>query len=228
MLRAVLVRFEMYHGGLTVAEVEAAVDRLRPLYPANPVLPDVLVRVSYSEEDEAENRRLLQKAADDYPDLDGGRQAMGLLRAMDGPGQAFEFAFDDAVTGRRVSSESLRGQVIVVDFWATRCPPCVAAMPELKRLHAIYKDRGVAFVGVSLDVEAEQGGREKLLDFVREQGIGWPQQYDGKSWETGLVLAWGVPHVPSVFVVGRDGTLLHRDAGDDLDAILADLADPAE
>ncbi len=58
--------------------------------------------------------------------------------------------------------KSLKGKVVVIDFWATWCGPCVAEMPNMKKLYAEYKDKGVEFVGVSLDKSKEQGGLDKL------------------------------------------------------------------
>ena len=66
---------------------------------------------------------------------------------------------------------------MVVDFWATWCGPCVAEMPAMKKLYAEYKDKGVEFIGVSLD--HKEGGLGQLKAFVAKEGIPWPQYYQG-------------------------------------------------
>ena len=68
---------------------------------------------------------------------------------------------------------------MVIDFWATWCGPCVAEMPKMKELYAKYRDKGVEFIGVSLDQPKEQGGLDKLKKFVKENEIAWPQYYQG-------------------------------------------------
>ena len=63
--------------------------------------------------------------------------------------------------------KGLKGKVVVIDFWATWCGPCVAEMPTMKKLYAEYKDKGVEFIGVSLEPE---GGRARQAQGVRQQG----------------------------------------------------------
>ena len=59
------------------------------------------------------------------------------------------------VEGKKVSLAGLKGKVVLIDFWATWCPPCVAAVPTLKRLEATYRDRGFAILGINLDARHE-------------------------------------------------------------------------
>ena len=108
----------------------------------------------------------LERMVREYPDSFWGRLVQGERRQQDRLGETFELEFTDAITGRPVSMKDLRGKVVVVDFWATWCGPCVAEIPEMKRLYDQYHDKGVAFFGVSQDVPAEDGGLEALEEFV--------------------------------------------------------------
>ena len=65
--------------------------------------------------------------------------------------------------------KGLRGKVVVVDFWATWCGPCVGEIPEMQRIYAEYHDKGVEFIGVSHDLPEEDGGLEALKAFVAKQ-----------------------------------------------------------
>ena len=92
-------------------------------------------------------------------------------------GEPFELEFADAITGRRVSIRALRGKVVVVDFWATFLDLFTAGVPKMKQLYSQYRDKGVEFIGVSLDLPEQDGGLEALKAFVAREQITWPQYY---------------------------------------------------
>ena len=85
-------------------------------------------------------------------------------------GKPFDLEFTDAVSGSKVSMRKLKGKVVVVDFWATWCGPCVAEIPRMKELYAKYRNEGVKFIGVSLDEPRERGGLDSLKKFVKDNG----------------------------------------------------------
>ena len=143
------------------------------------------------------------------------------MRRAESIGKPFELTFRDAISGELVSlQEDLRGKVVVIDFWATWCGPCIAEMPELKRLYAEYKDEGVEFIGISLDPPNEEG-HKALATFVREDQIGWPQFHGEASAE--FARNWGVNVIPSVFVVDSQGNLHTTDGRGQLDSLIPEL-----
>ena len=172
-----------------------------------------------------ENRELRARIGRDYPDSHWGRIVLGEQRQRDRIGEPFELAFTDAITGRPVSLRDYRGKVVVVDFWATWCGPCVGEIPELLRLYAEYHDQGVEFVGVSHDWPEADGGLKALRDFVAEHQIPWPQYYDPRDLErmtAGPAVgdfseSWGINGIPTVFVIDRAGNLASTRARGQLD-----------
>ena len=122
-----------------------------------------------------------------------------------------------------MSIKNLKGKVVVIDFWATWCVPCVAEIPKLKELYARYRDKGVEFIGVSLDEPKENGGLDKLKTFVREKEIPWPQYYQGRGWESEFFTSWGIDAIPTVFVVDADRKLQSVQARGKLEDLIPSL-----
>ena len=109
---------------------------------------------------------------------------------------AFEQPLDlkfTALDGRKVDTARWRGKVVVVDFWATWCVPCIKAIPKLKTLYARYHDQGLEIVNISVDRAEARPALEKL---VAQLEIPWPQFFDGKAHATEYAVRYGVQPIP--------------------------------
>ena len=112
--------------------------------------------------------------------------------------------------GRRVRLEDLRGQVVVLDFWATYCPPCREEIPHLVRLQKQFGPKGLKVVGLNVGGEED---RPKVPDFVRQYGIQY-QLADPDDDTVRLFLA-GDDSIPQTFVLDRRGRLVRHFVGYD-------------
>jgi thiol-disulfide isomerase/thioredoxin len=136
------------------------------------------------------------------------------------------------VDGKPVRLADFEGKVVLVDFWATWCPPCVAAFPTLRQLAREFKDQGFAILGVNLDdlarpesaqpaAKPEQVGGD-VRWFLIAQRAGWPNLV-GPGAEA-AARAYGVEEIPASFLIGRDGTIKHVELqAETLAKVLADL-----
>jgi thiol-disulfide isomerase/thioredoxin len=166
---------------------------------------------------------LYERVQKQYPDTRAAKMAGGKIRQVTSIGKPFELAFTDAITGREINMRNLHGKVVIIDFWATWCGPCVAEMPHLKELYKQYRDHGVEFIGVSLDQPEDQGGLEALKKFVDEKEISWPQYYQGKGWDSEFSGEWGINGIPALFAIDKDGNLRSVDARGKLDELIPQL-----
>ncbi len=107
-----------------------------------------------------------------------------------------------ATDGTQVTSESLRGRLVIVDFWATWCGPCVKAVPHMLKLNQQYSARGVQIIGISRDSD-----RRALERFVSNKRMTWPQFFD-KNETAKMSRAWGVSGIPSIFILSPQGEVL--------------------
>lgn len=173
--------------------------------------------------DEKVKAALDDRIIQDYPGSTVAAKLRGVRDQDSLVGKPFPLAFTDAMTGAKVSVEQFKGKVVVIDFWATWCPPCVAGMPEMKRLYAQYHKQGVEFLGVSLDAPEAEGGLKNLKKFVRDHNIAWPQYYQGDDWNSAFSVACGINSIPAVFVVDAEGKLHSNDAGEHLTSMIPEL-----
>ena len=120
---------------------------------------------------------------------------------------------------KSLSDYAGKGKVVLVDFWASWCPPCRRDMPHLVEAYSKYKDKGFEIVGVSLDKT-----NEDWMKGIQDLGITWPQISDLKYWDSTLSKAYGVRSIPSTVLIDKDGTIIElKISGTDLDAKLSEL-----
>jgi len=151
-----------------------------------------------------------------------GESFAGTLRRLSLPGKPMEITGTLLETGKPFDQKSLAGKVVLVDFWATWCGPCVAEIPNVLEQYEKYHDKGFEVVGVSLDQD-----RDALEKFVSEQKIPWPilfEKSEGEGWQHPLATFYGISGIPTVILIGRDGNVITFDArgeklGERLDAI---------
>lgn len=131
----------------------------------------------------------------------------GRLDALRLIGQPFDdFAVRD-LDGNPLSVARFRGQVVLVDFWATWCGPCIGELPHLKDAYEKYHDDGFEIIGLSRDMD-----EEALRTFIAEEGIAWPQHLDRPEHdEDSLSARYGVTGIPTSYLIDRDGRIHRKD-----------------
>lgn len=130
----------------------------------------------------------------------------GELRPMKGAVTAADFAVRD-LDGKPVRFAALHGRVVLLNFWATWCPPCRKEMPSMERLYQAYKDRGLVVVALAQD----QASAKEIKVFSDALKLSFPVWHD----RDGLVgRQYSIPGVPTTFLIGRDGRIAYRVLGE--------------
>ena len=111
-----------------------------------------------------------------------------------------DFSLVDA-EGSLQRLSTVRGRVVLVNFWATWCPPCLAEMPSLEALYQTYRDRGLKVLAVSSDTQ----GAQIVLPFVTQNHLSFPVLLDPSGEVTRL---YGVASLPTTYVLDREGRLV--------------------
>ena len=137
-----------------------------------------------------------------------GESFAGTLRRLSLLGHPMEVT-GTLLSGQAFDQKSLAGKVVLVDFWATWCGPCVAEIPNMLEQYEKYHTKGFEIVGISLDED-----REKLTSFVADKKIPWPILHDEPEGGEGNALAsfYGITGIPQLILIGRDGNVITLNA----------------
>ena len=106
------------------------------------------------------------------------------------------------LSGKPLSLAQYRGKVVLMDFWATWCGPCVGEMPNVIAAYKKYHAQGFDIVGISLDQS-----RPALTAFIKKNQMLWRQVFDGKGWNSAVPQQYGVTAIPFGLLIGRDGKI---------------------
>jgi ankyrin repeat protein/peroxiredoxin len=127
---------------------------------------------------------------------------------------AYDFEERD-IKGNTVKLSGLQGKVVLIDFWATWCAPCVAEIPNVKKAYEKYgKDGRFKVIAISLDER-----KETVQEFAKKQGLEWPQIVLGPAEKNALAIQYGVSGIPATFLIDKTGRVAAKDLrGDALES----------
>jgi thiol-disulfide isomerase/thioredoxin len=179
-------------------------------------------------EDTTKGVALLKEIKTDYPQSEIAKNIDKAVDAIEkqaaasntyAVGKDFPAFSEKDLNGKPLALADFKGKVVLVDFWATWCGPCVDELPNVLAAYEKYHGKGFEIIGISLDQS-----RDALTAFIKERGMQWPQYFDGLGWKNKLAEQYGIQSIPATFLLDGDGKIVAKGLrGQALDKKLATL-----
>ena len=175
--------------------------------------------------EEAVNRGFTNYKSFAHPSLDLERETERFqtlerrVKGIHGIGKPAKDFTVKMLSGDSFTLSSQKGRVVLIDFWATWCGPCLKETPRKKRIYAKYRDKGFEIIGVSLDRR-----KRDVVKYIQDKELGWKVSYSGAFWTDPTARLYGVNKIPSTWLVDKEGILREIDlSGEALEKAIIDL-----
>ncbi|QGJ69696.1 Thioredoxin [Planctomycetales bacterium 10988] len=178
-------------------------------YPGSEDTAEALLQLAGARElmgQEAEAKKWYQVAMKDFSSTIPGKKAAGAMRRLDSPGKSIEVAGTDIKSGQKfaLSSSSLRGRVVLVDYWASWCGPCKDSFADLKEMYGKYGGKFVV-IGVNLD-----NSKDEAAKVIQEYGLRWPNLWESGGLESRFATEMGILTLPTKILLDGNGRVVAR------------------
>ena len=172
---------------------------------------------------------MLKQLKTDFPDSKQGKQVDAILANIEKQaaakkiqralveGSKFPDFNEKDTAGKPLSIANYKGKVVLVDFWATWCGPCIGELPNVLKTYEKHHGKGFEIIGISLDQDGD-----KLASFTKEKNMAWQQYFDGKGWGNKLAGQYGVNSIPATYLLDGEGKIIAKNLrGEELEAAVA-------
>ena len=160
---------------------------------------------------------VVEQIKKDYPETKAGKGADEMIKSIKQQeeskkvqralveGSKFPDFEEKDLMGNALSVAKYKGKVVLVDFWATWCGPCVAELPNVLKAYQQHHGSGFEIIGISLDSD-----EQKLKDFIKTRNMPWVQYFDGKGWKNKLAGKYGVNSIPMTYLLDGEGKIIGK------------------
>ena len=183
-----------------LAEFEKGVRELQSAFPKEEEVNQMLLFLAQ----QFEGEKALALAKEVKNASDSGQivsMADEIIKKMSLLGSKPDISFT-AVDGKEVSLSKMKGKVVLIDFWATWCGPCIAELPNVLKAYNALHSEGFEIIGISFDQS-----KVKLERFVKKEKMPWPQYFDGQGWGNKYGKEYGITGIPAMWLIDKKGVL---------------------
>lgn len=209
------------NGETDLATVRREVDRLATRLPNSRFLANT--ELAYVDLLDAENAVAAEahlQALTASSNRSVATMARGNLEIRAAQREPLELAFT-TLDGREFNIRELHGKVVLIDFWATWCGPCIAEMPNIQNVYAKYRDKGFEIISISLD---QARAEPQLRKMIEEKNMTWIHQFDGQGWRNAIGVRFAINAIPAMFLLDRTGRIASTNArGKRLEPLVQEL-----
>lgn len=169
-------------------------------------------------EDTEKGVAILKQIKTDYPETKIGQNVDSILEGLAKQveakkvqeslvvGAKFPDFEEKDLAGKPLSIANYKGKVVLLDFWATWCGPCVGELPNVLKTYEQYHAKGFEIIGISLDQD-----EDALKSFIKKKNMPWVQYFDGKGWGSKLAGKYGITSIPATFLLDGEGKIIAKE-----------------